>query len=333
MSEQHVLGDAGETRELRGLGATAPALPLLRPSPELDAHTRRTLAQMERAIVDKYHKIGQNQRWPYAAATFIGFALWVSFFPLTITGAVPLSVAFVISTILMSGGWITGHEAMHSSLGRTGTKQRWINETVGTLAMIPLLFPFGMARISHLQHHKFTNDPVKDPDYPDAAPNLTAALFKVWLNRQPGKDNQIHHFRHVMVNEIGTPESKAALRNLMIAQLLGTLFFIGMATAGYAMEVALLWWLPRWIALIHIHVFFGWEPHFPHASTRRYRQTRLYRSKLGNIIAMGVEGHLVHHLYPHIPIHLTMAACREMLPALEARGVDISPMRKPSKRN
>ena len=114
----------------------------------------------------------------------------------------------------------------------------------------------------------------------------------------------------------------------MNAQLLGHLFFIGMALSGYAMEVALVWWLPRWIALIHIHVFFGWEPHFPFKSTRRYEQARLYRSRVGNILAMGVEGHLVHHLYPHIPIHLTMAACREMLPALEARGVDTSGLRR-----
>lgn len=329
MSEADLVkpGEA-ETRELRGLGLNAPALPLLRPSREIDAHTRRTLAQMERAVVDKYHKIGLNQRWPYAVGTFVGFALWVAFFPLTIMNVVPLPVAFVVSTILISGGWITGHEAMHSSLGRRGQGSRWINELTGVLAMIPLLFPFSMARISHLQHHKFTNDPLKDPDYPDAAPSLPAALYKVWLNRMPGKTNQIHHFRHVMVNEIGTPESKKALRDLMLAQLAGHLFFIAMATAGYAMEVALVWWLPRWIALIHIHVFFGWEPHFPFKSTRRYEHTRLYKSRLGNLLAMGVEGHLVHHLYPHIPIHLTMAACREMLPALEARGVDASGLRR-----
>jgi beta-carotene hydroxylase len=307
--------------------ADTPAIPL-RPSGHLDAHTRRTLAQTERAIADKYHKIGQSQRWPYVVGTIAGFALWVSFFPLTIMGIVPLWVAFIVSTIIASGGWITGHEAMHSSLGRKGTSQRFWNELTGHLAMIPLLFPFPMARISHLQHHKFTNDPVRDPDYPDAAPSLPAALWKVWLNRQPGKDNQVHHFRHVMVEVIGTPESKKALRDLLLFQLGGTLFFIAMATAGYAIEVALIWWLPRWVALMHIHVFFGWEPHFPHKSSKRYEQARLYKSKLGNLVAMGVEGHLVHHLYPHIPIHLTMAATREMLPALEARGVDSSGLRR-----
>lgn len=291
---------------------------------ELDAYTRRDLIRLERDIADKYHTIGQKQMVPYVVGAVLCFALWVSFFPLTILGIVPLPVAFVLSTLFMSGCWIVGHEAMHSGIGAKGSKLRRWNEIVGVITMIPLMFPFSIAKITHLQHHRFVNDPLKDPDYPDAAPTMFKAILKIWLNRQPGKDNQVHHIRRIIVEDIATPGAKTALKHLLLAQLAGHLFLIGMALSGYAVEVALVWWLPRWIGLIHIHLLFGWEPHSPHIGNDRYKQARVYRSVLGSWGSMGVEHHLVHHLHPHIPIHLTAKAYREMKPILQARGVDCS---------
>ena len=40
--------------------------------------------------------LGQAIRWKYVAATLLGFAVWVSLFPLTILDIVPLWAAFVV---------------------------------------------------------------------------------------------------------------------------------------------------------------------------------------------------------------------------------------------
>lgn len=301
----------------------APAIPLAR-GDGLDRHVRADLTKQELAIARKYYEIGQTIRWKYVAATIAGFAVWLSLFPLTILGIMPLLPAFVISYLIATAGYITAHEAMHSNIGRKGTKAWFWNELTGQLSMIPLMFPFSIARITHLQHHKYPNDPVRDPDYPDSAPNLPAALWKGWLNRQPGKTAQAHHIKKVLLEEIGTPEAKAALKQTAIVQLLGTLFFIGMALAGYAMEIAMVWWLPRWFALIHTHVFFSWETHFPHQGRDRYDNTRIFKSSVGTFLSMWIEYHLVHHLYPNIPMHLTKRAYFEMKPILAERGVDVS---------
>lgn len=307
----------------RQLDSGGPAIPLARDD-GLDRYVRADLTKQERAIAMKYHAIGQTIRWKYVAATLIGFTVWVSLFPLTMLGIMPLIPAFVISYLIATAGYITAHEAMHSNIGRKGTKAWFWNELTGQLSMVPLMFPFSIARITHLQHHKHPNCPVRDPDYPDCAPNLRAALWKGWLNRQPGKTAQVHHIKRVLLEEIGTPEAKSALKQTVIVQLLGTLFFIGMALSGYAMEIAMVWWLPRWFALIHTHVFFSWETHHPHSGRSRYDNTRIFKSSVGTFLSMWIEYHLVHHLHPNIPMHLTKKAYFEMKPILEKRGVDVS---------
>jgi beta-carotene hydroxylase len=41
-------------------------------------------------------------------------------------------------------------------------------------------------------------------------------------------------------------------------------------------------------------------------------------------MSMGMETHIVHHLYPNIPNHRTRPAYMALKPVLAARGVDVS---------
>jgi len=52
----------------------------------------------------------------------------------------------------------------------------------------------------------------------------------------------------------------------------------------------------------------------------RYRNTRSFSHKLGNIVAFGMEDHIIHHLHPGMPLNRNKAAFRELRPILEARG-------------
>ena len=297
----------------------------LRQGDGLDAHTRRTLLQQERAIARKYSSNGKAM-WPYTVITLGCFAMWLAFWPLAMLDIMPLWIGFPLSCIFAAGGYITSHEAMHSNIGRPGTPQRFWNEAVGEVATIILIFPFSMARMMHLHHHYYTNDPEKDPDYTDAAPGKYSAWYKTWLNRQPGVDGSIHHYKRVL-ERIGTPAAKKALRDTMLLQLFSMAFFFAMSWAGYAMEVALLWWLPRHIGLSYIRYWLSWALHHPRTGTGRYDNTRVFRTWIGHWLSMGMQYHVVHHLYPEVPNHLTRSAYRELKPILEARGVDCSPLK------
>ncbi|MFC4254954.1 beta-carotene hydroxylase [Altererythrobacter xixiisoli] len=302
--------------------ADSPAIGLAAPD-ELDRYVRRDLRKEEMAIARQYQG---GRMWPYVVIAWGGFALWLSLFPLTMMGIMPLWIAFVISCVLATGGYVTSHEAMHSNIARPGTRHRWVNEWVGKVSTIPIVFPFSMARLMHLEHHYHCNHPEKDPDYTDEAPNSLMAWYKTWYNRQPGVDGSIHHYKRILA-EMGTPEAAKALKDTLKLQLLFMAVLFTMAWNGYAIEAALVWWLPRHIGLSYIRFYLSWAPHHPReGNTGRYEQAVIFKSRLGHVMSMGMETHLIHHLYPNIPNHRTRAAYFALKPILEQRGVDISKM-------
>ena len=109
----------------------------------------------------------------------------------------------------------------------------------------------------------------------------------------------------------------------VIYQILHYGILFALAWNGYAIEAALLWWLPRHIALTYIQFYLSWAPHHPGDKVGRYRDTRSFRSIIGNIGSLGMQYHIVHHLHPRIPLYRTPQAYWEMKPILEARGCDV----------
>jgi beta-carotene hydroxylase len=316
---------AGAASRTQFAAAPAPAVEApLRPGAEpfLDKPQRHRLLRQEREIAAKYAEGG---KWPYPLFALGGFALWVSLFPLAFAGLMPLWLGFIISSVIATGGYVTSHEAMHSNIGRKGQKLRWLNELVGQVSTIPILFPFSMARIMHLQHHYHCNDPVRDPDYPDSAPNAFQALVKTWLNRQPRYAGSIHHYKQIL-ESLDSPASRRAQRDTAALQLGAMAFFFAMAWSGHAILIAALWWLPRHVGLSYIRFYLSWAPHHPRDQQSRYLNTRVFKSKLGHVMSMGMQYHIIHHLYPHIPHHRLKPAYYEMRDLLAERGVDVSPL-------
>jgi beta-carotene hydroxylase len=300
----------------------APAPPPAALAQDAERERRQLLLRAEKEIASRY--MG-GPMWGYAVAALGGFVLWVALFPLAMAGIVPLWLAFIVSTVLGVGGYVTSHEAMHSNIARKGEKLRWLNELVGQVSTIPIIFPFSMARIMHLQHHYHCNDPQRDPDFPDEAPNAWKALIKTWLNRQPRNGGSIHHYKRILA-ELNSPAARRAQRDTALLQLAAMTFFFAMAWNGYALVIAAVWWLPRHVALSYIRFYLSWAPHHPRTRTGRYENTVVFKSRLGHILSMGMESHIVHHLYPSIPNHRTKAAYFEMRDLLAARGVDVTPL-------
>ena len=60
------------------------------------------------------------------------------------------------------------------------------------------------------------------------------------------------------------------------------------------------------------------KPHF--SGGCRYRNTRHFKYPLGNVMALGMEYHIIHHLHPGMPLNRNPAAYRELKPVLDARG-------------
>ena len=270
----------------------------------------------ERAIVQKY--IG-NFPWFMVIWGLGGFLLWLALWPLANSGQIPLWLGCIVATIIISGCYLPTHEAQHGNIGRPKSSLRWLNELVGHLSAFPLIFPYRLHRAIHLKHHAHSNDPQRDPDMYMQADTIWDAARNAWLSKQPGHDGALAD----SVLDENPDKDRLILEAFLVTRLAWVLMAI-LAWSGFAMEVLMLWWIPRQVAGIYTPVTLSWAPHYPMKETGRYRDTRGWRSPVGTILSSGMEYHLVHHLFPSIPLNKTPAAYRELKPLLEAEDVSLN---------
>ena len=275
-----------------------------------------SLMRQEREIARKH--IG---KFPYFAViwAFTNLAVWLSLWPLVLLDILPLWAGFIIATISISLCYLPSHEAQHDIIARPGEKLYWLNELIGHLSVIPLVTPYRALRFTHLEHHKHTNDPDFDPDYSTRASSPLGAIWKSLVDRQPGATDGLNGYANAL-ERVGRPEvvTETAIANLIYFSIL-----FALAWSGYAFEAIFIWWLPRHIAITYIQFFLSWAPHHPADETERYRNTRSFRSRLGNIGSLGMQYHIVHHLHPRIPLYRTPMAYWEMRDILEKRGARV----------
>ena len=286
---------------------------------DLATLSHHELMRLEREIARKH-----LDKFPWVSVVWAlgNLTIWLSLWPLVLTGVLPLWAGFLIATANVTLSYLPSHEAQHDIIARPGTKLRWLNELVGHLSTIPLVIPYKVLKLTHLEHHKHTNDPDRDPDYGTKANGPLHAIWKSIQNRQPGGEGGTDKYAEVLA-EMGTDESKRALLTGILWTLSFYVFLFAMAWFGYALEAALLWWLPRHIGLTYIQYYLSWAPHHPGKETGRYTNTRSFKSILGNVGSLGMQFHIVHHLHPRIPLFRTGPAYWEMKPILEARGANV----------
>ncbi len=274
----------------------------------------RALRREEYAIAQKY--MGRVP-WEMVAWGLLNFALWLSLWPLVLGGVIPLWVGFLVSCVCMAMSYLPSHEAQHSIIGAAGTRWRWLNELVGHVSTIPLVFPYRIAWITHRQHHAHANDPLEDPDYSTRGDTWWQSAWNALKARQPmrheGYKRCLAESRDPMV---GRAIAEGKVLTLSYYAILTTL-----AWSGHAIEAALLWWLPRHIGTTYLLIFLSWAPHHPQTETGRYRDTRAWKSPVGTVLSMGMEYHVIHHLFPRIPLFQTGPAYWEMRELLEKRGI------------
>lgn len=278
------------------------------------------LRREEIAIAARFQQRGG---WGYATVSLAGFGLWLTALVLALAGRLPLWAVFIASTVYCCYSYVLAHEAIHDNMFARGSRWHWLNELCGWLLFAPLVLPFSLARVVHLRHHGHVNDPELDPDFIDSAPDLRRALWRTIVNRQPAGGWRESYRR--CCEQVGTREAAVAMRHGLVATGLYVGALVAMAASGQALVAALAWWLPRHIALSYIRIYLSWMPHFPREGREgRYQSTRVFSSRWGDLVSSYMGYHLVHHLYPRIPLHLTRPAFHALRPILVLRGVDCS---------
>ena len=285
--------------------------------PQDFSHLSETeLMRLEREVARQH-----LNKFPYLAViwAFTNLAVWLALWPLVLSGVLPLWAAFPIACMNISLSYLPSHEAQHDIIAKPGSPLRWLNEAVGHLSLLPLVLPYRVARLTHLEHHKHTNDEALDPDYSSHAQGPWHSIWKTIQGVQPRTESGLRAYGEAL-QRLGRPD---VILDAILYEVVYYSILIALAWNGFALEAALIWWLPRHFALIYIRFFLSWAPHHPGNRQGRYRNTRSFRSVLGNIGSLGMQYHIIHHLHPRIPLYRTPQAYWQLRPLLEARGCDV----------
>jgi omega-6 fatty acid desaturase (delta-12 desaturase) len=89
-----------------------------------------------------------------------------------------LPFAWILTGTALTGSFVVGHDCGHRSFA----KRRWVNDLVGHLFMMPLIYPFHGWRIMHNLHHNYTNKMDVDNAWQPLRPEEYATI-PAWLRQ------------------------------------------------------------------------------------------------------------------------------------------------------
>ncbi|MEH6347324.1 MAG: fatty acid desaturase [Bermanella sp.] len=237
--------------------------------------------------------------WPTVALfIFLSVGLFTSTY-CVLQDIIPFWAALCLNSLFIYQAFTVVHDATHNSLSLNKT----LNQTLGQVAtfMLSPVLSFKTMRYVHMQHHRFANDPIKDPDHWLSTGSLWTLPFRLSVL-------DLRYTFYYLRNGLWKTRPKSEIQSQLIAQITGILTFVAIYQAGFLMDAILLWILPSRIAILFLALAFAFLPHYPHDASAQENQYKASNNRVGfewllTPLLLGQNYHLVHHLYPTVPFY------------------------------
>lgn len=129
----------------------------------------------------------QNRRKAWTGAIINILMVGLGYASIAIAPWYLLPLAWIFAGTALTGFFVIGHDCGHRSFA----KSRWVNDLVGHLALMPLIYPFHSWRIKHNHHHLHTNKLDEDnawhpirPEIYETWPKLDKSVFEVLMRKR-----------------------------------------------------------------------------------------------------------------------------------------------------
>lgn len=278
---------------------------------ELDRHLPDEFSfEKEKAIAKS---LSTRFQWEMIAIGVGQASIFLSLWPLTLMGYVPLWAGFLIATLCACFAYLPSHEAQHGNYSRGNPKRRWIDSLVGNLTLVTLIYPYEILRVTHMKHHAYTNHPEKDPDYKNQHASSIAKLAVQVLD-----GTTVDYSKYVEVFAEDAAFQKGFKKGAIIGLTYRAILMI--AVFMLPLHTLFLWWLPAKLGTIYTATFFSWYPHL-NTDQGRYKDTRFWQHWMPRYINHSMQLHFIHHLHPSIGHFDEPKAIEALKPFLIARGV------------
>jgi len=298
-----------------------------------------TISELKTDSARPAENVGRHREMLAIAKRHMGFVAW----PTVMATAGALAGVFISSAAALAGLWpfwaallLNGylflvlfmgvHEALHHAICGDDRRFLWLNDAIGWICGMATLVPYRGYDLMHKVHHRYTNDPERDPDYWCAARTPPVMAFKFFTLKP-------HYVWKMM--KLGLHKGPENAKRFWIGNLHDLAALTVLASGfwgGWAYEAFMLWIGPALIDVGLISTFFNWLPHHPHNAQARYKDSAVFLLPkpihwLATRLDMFQTYHLMHHLFPRIPFYRLERAFHDMRPLLEAEGALIRDFR------
>lgn len=223
-------------------------------------------------------------------------ATWIAaqlpFWPVLL---IPYGIALVFLFTL-------SHECTHATPFANPT----LSDIVGHAVSLPLLLPFTWFRYFHLAHHKYTNDPERDPELAGAGRPESWAAYLRYLS---GFDYWRGNARVIGRNargDIDAPYLPPRKHPAMIREARALLALYTMIAVSLAFSPLALWlWIvPALIGQPFLRLYLLAEHgHCPPVANMLENTRTTLTNRIVRFLAWNMPYHAEHHAMPMVPFH------------------------------
>jgi fatty acid desaturase len=198
---------------------------------------------------------------------------------------------------------------MHEAAHKTVFKERVLNEILGHLFALVIVFPYQYYALFHWDHHRFTQDPKRDPELlvaviPTSDTRLAIAYTGIL---QLTRRTQLL-FRHALTGKAAAPWIPENKRGMVVREARAYVaVYLALLLGSLALSTTVLLWtwlVPLVVGQMILRPYLYAE-HTGCARTRSaFENTRT--TTTGALIrwfAWNMPFHVEHHAYPSVPFH------------------------------
>jgi fatty acid desaturase len=198
--------------------------------------------------------------------------------------------------------------ALHETVHRTAFVSRRINDAVAFAAGALLVLPPEFFRAFHFAHHRFTQDPERDPELALPAP----ATLPVYLWRASGIPNWMRRLsttlQHALTGQVTEQFVSDGKRALIVreARILWLCYAAVLALSlCFRSTMALVYWIaPAMLGQPFLRLYLLSEHMGCPLTEDMYANTRTtYTNAAVRFLAWQMPFHVEHHAFPAIPFH------------------------------
>ena len=234
-----------------------------------------------------------------------------------LAGHIAIILMFVGLNVVLDGGWrlvamigqgiamVFLFTAMHECSHRTAFRTRWINDVVGTVIGFVLFLLPKWFFYFHQEHHKFTQDPQRDPELASPKPDC----FLGYLLHLSGMRVWRDHFVTLVKIAVGKQSDDYVPKSKRVIVRREAIIFLGL----YAISLPLFWQMGMLLQYWLIPLVLG-QPFLrlyllaehagcDHSVNMLVNTRTIITSPIVRFLAWNMPYHSEHHSFVAVPFH------------------------------